>query len=95
MAQNECQMMDKSRFYDNLRGNLSSLYDHMKKLERISEFLNTMDQDTATDMTMDAQTTADVGDLRIAINEYLAFYRGEAQTQTVVLKDSINKLRYL
>lgn len=95
MAQNECQQMTKATFYQTLRNQLSKLYNDMKALERTSEFLNTMDATTATNMEMQAEATVDVADLRTAINELLDYYRGVATSQTKVLKDQINKLRYL
>jgi hypothetical protein len=95
MAQNECQQMDKTGFYQRLRNQLSTMYNNMMALQRASEFLNTMDSETATNMTMQAQTSIDVSDLRTAINEMLAFYNGSATSQTKVLKDQINKLRYI
>jgi len=95
MAQNECQQMDKTGFYQSLRNQLSTFYNGIMALQRASEFLNTMDQQTATNMTMEAQTTLDVGDLRTAINEMLAFYEGSATSQSKVLKDQINKMRYI
>jgi hypothetical protein len=95
MAQNECQQMDKTGFYQSLRNQLSTMYNNMMALQRASEFLNTMDSETATNMTMQAQTSIDVSDLRTAINEMLAFYNGSATSQTKVLKDQINKLRYI
>lgn len=95
MAQNACQEMDLSNFYASLRRVISSTYNLMAELERTSEFLNTMDATTATNMGMDTTTRDDVADLRVAINETLDFYSGAAQSQTKVLKTQINKLRYL
>ena len=95
MAQNECQQMVKTDFYQSLRNQISTLYNNMMTLERASEFLNTMDAATATNMGMQAQTTTDVATLRTAINEMLAFYGGTSTSQTEVLKDTINKLRYI
>jgi hypothetical protein len=95
MAQNECQQMDKTGFYQNLRNQLSTFYNGIMALQRASEFLNTMDEDTASNMTMQAQTVVDVANLRTAINEILAFYSGSATSQSKVLKDEINKMRYI
>ena len=90
MAQNECQQMDKTNFYQSLRNQISTMYNNMMQLERASEFLNTMDQDTATNMGMQAQTTTDVAKLRTEINALLVAYKA-----TGGLKEVINKLRYL
>ena len=78
MPQNECQQMDKTNFYQSLA------------LERASEFLNTMDATTATNMGMQAQTTTDVAELRTEIDALLVAYKAAGG-----LKDAINKLRYL
>ena len=67
----------------------------MAGLKRASEFLNSMDATTASSMTIPAQTATDISDLRMAINEILDFYEGSATSQTKVLKDQINKLRYI
>lgn len=95
MAQNACQQMTLSDFYANLRNIVSTVYNTNQKLERASEFLNTMDATTATNMGMDNTTRDDVAALRIAINEMLAFYDGTATSRTRVLKDEINRLRYM
>jgi len=95
MPQNECQQMLKTDFYQSLRNKLSTLYNILSDLQRVSEFLNTMDAATATNMGMDATTTTDVSNLRTAITEMMDFYEGTATPQTRVLKDQVNKLRYL
>lgn len=95
MAQNECQQMDKAEFYQKLRNMISTFYNGISMMERASEFLNTMDSATATNMGMEVAATTAVSNLRTAINEMVAFYEGTSTTQTEVLKDAINKLRYL
>lgn len=90
MAQNECQQMDKTNFYQSLRNQTSTMYNNMMQLERASEFLNTMDATTATNMGMEAQATTDVAALRVAINNLLVDYEAAGG-----LKEQINKLRYL
>jgi predicted RNase H-related nuclease YkuK (DUF458 family) len=95
MPQNECQQMPLQDFYSNLRNKISTLYNTLSDMERVSEFLNTMDAQTATNMGMEAQARDDIADLRVAINEVIAFYEGGSTTRTHVLKDEINKLRYI
>lgn len=95
MAQNECQQMTLTDFYQNLRNLLSTTYNTMNNLQRAAEFMASMDVATADAMTMDTTTRAVVADCRTAINELLDFYDGTAQSQTVVLKDVINQLRYI
>ena len=90
MAQNECQQMDKTNFYQSLRNQISTLYNQMMALERASEFLNTMDQETATNMGMQTQTVTDVATLRTSINNLVTEYK-----KVGGLKEAINKLRYL
>ena len=95
MAQNECQQMLKPDFYANLRNQISTIYNHMSALKRLSEFLSSMDQDTATAMTISSEVQTDMNNLRTAITELLDFYEGTATSQTKVLKGEINKLRYI
>ncbi len=95
MAQNECQQMPLADFYANLRNIISSMYNTMQKLERAQEFLGSMDATTATNMGMQVQARDDVSNLRTAINEMMDFYDGTATARTKVLKDEINKLRYI
>lgn len=90
MPQNECQQMEKTNFYQSLRNQISTVYNQMMALERASEFLNTMDTATATNMGMEAQTTTDVAALRQRINALLVEYKAVGG-----LKEAINKLRYL
>ena len=95
MAQNECQQMDKTDFYSGLRNAVATIYSTHQKMVRVSEFLNTMDAATATNMGIDNTTRDVVADLRTAINEALAFYDGTATSRTQVLKTNINKLRHI
>lgn len=96
MPQNECQQMPLTDFYANLRNLLSTTYNSMAQLQRASEFLASLDQTTfETNMGGSSDVTQSLGHLRTAINELLAFYDGTATTQTRVLKDQINKLRYM
>ena len=90
MAQNECQQMEKTNFYQSLRNQISTLYNQMMNLERASEFLNSMDATTATNMGMEVQATTDVSELRTEIDALLANYKAVGG-----LKDAINKLRYI
>ena len=95
MTQNACQQMPLAEFYSLLRNKISSFYNVTNELKRASEFLNTMDTQTATNMTMDDTTRDDIAALRTAINEILNFYDGTSTSSSVVLKDQINKLRYI
>ena len=90
MAQNECQQMPKVDFYRGLRNQLSTVYNVMANLNRTSEFLNTIDGDTATNMGIAAQTVADLLKLRTDIDAFITDF--EAANG---LKDQINKLRYI
>ena len=90
MAQNECQQMEKTNFYQSLRNQISTLYNQMMALDRASEFLNTMDSTTATNMGMQAQVVTDVAELRAEIDALLVSYKAAGG-----LKDAINKLRYI
>lgn len=95
MAQNECQQMVKTEFYQKLRTQISKVYDSMADLQRASEFLTSLDGTTATAMTISAGTQTDIASLRTAIDEFLDFYDGSATTQTKVLKTQINKMRHI
>ena len=100
MAQNECQLMAKDNFYQSLRNDLSTVYNTMQRLERIAEFINTMDADTLDQMSvpavdLDEGLRATLVECRTAINEFLAYYKGESNVQTKIFKDVINKLRYI
>lgn len=95
MAQNACQQMNLNDFYQDLRNLISGAYNQMGKLRRASEFLASMDAATATNMGMDNTTRDVVAELRTAIDEMLDFYDGTATSRTKVLKDEINKLRYI
>ena len=90
MAQNECQQMVKDDFFRSLRNQLSTVYNTMSGLKRTSEFLNTIDSTTATNMNLDAQTVTDLLELRTDIDAFLTSYEVADG-----LKDQINKLRYL
>ena len=90
MPQNECQQMLKTDFYQSLRNQLSTFYNQMMNLERASEFLNSMDATTATNMGMQADTITDVAELRTEIDALLDNYKAVGG-----LKDAINKLRYI
>jgi len=100
MAQNECQRMDKTEFYQKLRNLLSTIYNLMNTADRGAEFLNTMDSDTLDTMGVPA-VGADEGlrttlsQCRTALNEFRDFYDGTATTQTQTLKTTINKLRHM
>ena len=95
MAQNACQQMPLNDFYANLRNLISTTYNNMRNLERASEFLASMDAQTATNMGMDNTTRDVIAELRTAINETLDFYDGTSASQTKVLKTIINQLRYI
>jgi len=95
MAQNECQQMGLQEFYTTLRNLCNNVYNTMTLLEKSSEFLESMDVDTAAAMGMDTTTRNVIADFRTAMNESLAFYEGTAQTQTKVLKTIVNQLRYM
>jgi len=95
MAQNACQQMSLAEFYMSLRALITKVYDSNQKLVRASEFLASMDAATATNMGIDTITRDVIADLRIAINESLDFYDGTATSRTKILKDQINKLRYI
>ena len=95
MAQNECQQMPKTDFYQSLRNLLTRYYNIMQDLEESSEFLASLDATTATNMGIPSDVQTVLGHLRTAINESLDFYDGTAQTQTQVLKTRINQLKYI
>lgn len=96
MAQTEIQQMPKADFYANLRNKVSTLYNTMADLKRAAEYLATVDAATADAMQIPAgQIRTDLNDVRTAINELVDFFEGTDNTQTVVPKTVINKIRYI
>lgn len=92
--------MTKTDFYQNLRTKISTIYNTMADAKRMSEFLNTMDADTLDNMGVpdagvDEGLRTALSQLRTALNEFNNFFDGTATTQTYVLKDLINELRYI
>jgi hypothetical protein len=90
MAQNECQQMEKTEFYRSLRNQLSKFYNEMTQLERMSEFLLSMDTTTATNMGIPSDVQSVLADLRSDVDAFVTEYKKAGG-----FKESINKLRYI
>ena len=94
MALTEIQLPTKQLLYDNLQEAATQMNRLMANWRDLAEFIGrigTTDLDAIAVPT--GQERVDLINFRIAINEFLAFYDGTAQVQTVVPGDVVDLIR--
>jgi len=96
MAQNELQRMAKTEFYAQVRTLNALIKRVLGEMKDASEWLASMDAQTASDMAItDSALLQELVSFRLALSETIDFIEGTGVTQTKVLKDSVDKLRYM
>ncbi len=94
MALTEIQLPTKDLFYNNLQEAATQMNLLMSKWRDLAEFIGRVDAADLTEIGVPTgQARTDLTGFRTAINEFLAFYDGTAQTQTVVPGDVVDKIR--
>jgi len=94
MALTEIQLPTKQLLYDNLQEAATQMNKLMTAWRDLAEFIGRIDTSDLDAITVPVgQERTDLNNFRTAINEFLAFYDGTAQTQTVVLGDVVDLIR--
>jgi hypothetical protein len=94
MALTEIQLPTKQLLYDNLQEAATQMNRLMGDWRDLAEFIGNIDTADLDILAVPAgQERTDLVNFRTAINEFLAFYDGTAQTQTVIPGNVVDLIR--
>ena len=94
MSLTELQRPTKLNFYDRLQKVAYQMEDLINRWDMVSEFIGFIESSDLDAMGVPTgQIRTDLANLRTAMNEFIAYYRGESTTQTVVPGIAVDKIR--
>jgi len=94
MALTEIQLPNKAVFYNDLQKIAVDMNELMARWGFAADFLADVDGADMDAMGVPmGQIRTDLVNMRVAINELIAFYEGTSTTQTLPIKDVVDKIR--